>query len=392
VAKISVGLIVSAAMVAVLPAHAQTAKPADTKAIALPAMLAPPKFKDDGTVTVPSFDLPYSAFASQQARDSFVQRLRMMSAMPPASNAQGPQDIAALRKLTDQFLFGPALAKIKARFATTSVKSVIGGVPVETFLPADGVAPENRNRVLINLHGGGSMLGGGGIGGAVESIPIASLGRIKVIAVDYRLAPENKFPAASEDVAAVYRQLLKTYRPENIGVYGCSSGGALTGQSVAWFIKNHIPVPGAIGVFCSSLYRGDMGDSAQIAPYIGGGLGTVPPPAHPNPDSFGDDNYLSTTNPHDPLAIPAASEDMLKAFPPTLFVTGTRAPEMSSAVTSHNELLSLGVTSQLLVFDGEGHGFYTADFDSPETMLANKLIVAFFEKHLGQKTPGRRKP
>jgi hypothetical protein len=70
----------------------------------------------------------------------------------------------------------------------------------------------------------------------LESVPIASVGRFKVITVDYRQAPEATFPVASEDVAAVYKDLLKTYKPENIGVYRCSAGGALTAQAGAWFV------------------------------------------------------------------------------------------------------------------------------------------------------------
>src|SRR3546814_2591514 len=66
------------------------------------------------------------------------------------------------------------------------------------------------------------MLVGGRYGGQLESIPVSSMGRIKVVTVDYRMAPEHSYPAAEEDVIAVYRDLLKTYRAENIGIYGCS--------------------------------------------------------------------------------------------------------------------------------------------------------------------------
>jgi acetyl esterase/lipase len=70
------------------------------------------------------------------------------------------------------------------------------------------------------LHGG-AFLWGAHSGGLVESIPVASVGKMKVISVDYRQGPEAAFPAASEDVAVVYTALLKHYKPRNIGIYGC---------------------------------------------------------------------------------------------------------------------------------------------------------------------------
>jgi len=97
-------------------------------------------------------------------------------------------------------------------------KRTIGGVKTEYITPREEVLPENRRRILINLHGGAFMWGGGS-GGEVESIPIASGGRINVIAVNHRLAPENKFTAASQDIATVYRALLKEYSPSNIGMH-----------------------------------------------------------------------------------------------------------------------------------------------------------------------------
>ena len=59
------------------------------------------------------------------------------------------------------------------------------------------------------------------------------------------------FPAASEDIAAAYRALLKDHRPENIGLYGCSAGGTLAAQAVAWLQKEGLPRPGAIAMICS---------------------------------------------------------------------------------------------------------------------------------------------
>ena len=88
------------------------------------------------------------------------------------------------------------------------------------------IPPDKANRVLINVHGGGFVVDSGSL---TETIPLANLTRTKVVAVLYRLAPEHPFPAAVDDTVAVYKELLKTYRPKNIGLYGTSAGAILTG-------------------------------------------------------------------------------------------------------------------------------------------------------------------
>ena len=70
-------------------------------------------------------------------------------------------DIAKTRQSTDEKLLAQ-IEVVKALFPYNSTKSKIGGVPVETFEPVAGIASENKDRVLINLHGGGFVAGGGG--------------------------------------------------------------------------------------------------------------------------------------------------------------------------------------------------------------------------------------
>jgi hypothetical protein len=69
--------------------------------------------------------------------------------------------------------------------------------------------------------------------GFLESTSVAALGRIEVITLDYRQS-EAKFPAC-EEVAAVYRELLKNDRARDIGIFGCSAGGLLSAQAIVHF-------------------------------------------------------------------------------------------------------------------------------------------------------------
>jgi epsilon-lactone hydrolase len=251
----------------------------------------------------------------------------------------------------------------------------IGGVRADVVLPARGIAAAQRHRVLINLHGG-AFLWGAHSGGLVEAIPLASLGRIKVVSVDYRQGPEHVFPAASEDVEAVYRALLKLYPAKNIGIYGCSAGGVLTGEAVAWIITKKLPVPGAIGTFCGSV--SDLGgDSAYVAPVLAGD----PPPVRPL--QLADLPYFKGAKATDPLVFPANSPTLLAKFPPTLLITGTRDFTMSTVAHSQALLTAAGVDAELHVWDGMWHSFFS-DPEMPESREAYAVMVGFFDRRLGR--------
>ena len=252
---------------------------------------------------------------------------------------------------------------------------MIDGVYVEIFTPSTGIKRRNRNKVLINVHGGG-FTGGSRVTSQLESIPIAALGQIKVISIDYRMAPEYQFPAASEDIETVYRQLLKKYKPKNIGLYGCSAGGMLTAQSIAWFLDKKLPLPAAIGMFC--LGAGSVNDSRADAAIVGGALfGFDWDEAHAT------NHYFQTMSPDDPLAYPGDSPTVLKEFPPSLLITGTRDFALSSVVKTHTELNRLDVEAELYVWEGQKHAFHFYP-DIPESREAYDVIVKFFDKHLGK--------
>ena len=117
-------------------------------------------------------------------------------------------------------------AEARKLFPVNVEEKNIGGVRTDVITPLD--APEaNRMRVLINLHGGGFNSDSGSL---IEGVPISNLAKIQVVSVYYRLAPENPFPAAVDDVVAVYKELLKDHKPQNIGIFGTSAGGILTAR------------------------------------------------------------------------------------------------------------------------------------------------------------------
>jgi monoterpene epsilon-lactone hydrolase len=330
---------------------------------------------DKVTISVPAFELPPSSYLSEEARESVI-----AAATTPGWVPGKDATIADIRRGFDMHTAAPRLKRAQARYAVMVEEQRLGGVRVDVVVPDDGVAPENRDRVLINLHGGG-FRAGGGLGGLVESIPISATAQIKVISVDYRMSPEHQHPAASEDVAQVYTRLLEDYRPECIGIYGCSAGGVLTAMAVAWIAGKGMPRPGALGLLCAcadaTLGGGDSLFTATAA------QGRTPPPSTPNPPLvFAPLAYIGDADRTDPLLCPVASDVVLAAFPPTLVVTASRDFEMSAATYAHRRLLAAGVTAQLIVWDGLGHGFFY-DVDLPESRECFASVSRFFRTHLG---------
>lgn len=330
---------------------------------------ASPSVKPDGTVTSPALSIPYSSFASPQAREFFPKMLAEGSKAPPIT-----APIEQSRAFYDR-LNSDRVTRMQKMYAVTIHRETIAGVGADAVLPAQGVSAENQHRLLINLHGG-AFLWGAHSGGLVEAIPVASVGRIKVITVDYRQGPEHTFPAASDDVEAVYRALLKQYKPQEIGIYGCSAGGILTGESVARLIADKLPVPGAIGTFCGSVLDVD-GDSSYVAPVLNGqGV-----PAHRL--MLADLPYFHGANPRDPLVQPGLSPGLLAKFPPTLLITGTRDMTMSSVLASQEALDRAGVQTELRVWDGMWHSFFS-DPELPESQDAYRVMARFFLNHLAR--------
>jgi epsilon-lactone hydrolase len=322
-----------------------------------------------GNATIAAFSAPFSGYASPQAQQMFQRVLEDGRHAPPLA---GP--VATSRDYYDKINTDRA-SRMRRLYPVKIETRTIGGVPVQVVTPDQGIGPAQKKRVLINLHGG-AFLWGAGSGGLVESIPVASLGRIEVITVDYRQGPEHVFPAASEDVAAVYRVLLKQYPARNIGIYGCSAGGVLTGEAVAWFVSKQLPVPGAIGTFCGSVAE-LSGDSVYVAPVLNGS------PAPAAPMKLSDLPYFNGAKPDDPLVFPGNSPALLAKFPPTLLITGTRDSIMSSVLQSQRLLARAGVDAELHVWDGMWHSFFS-DPEMPESEEAYAVMVKFFDRRLGK--------
>lgn len=251
-------------------------------------------------------------------------------------------------------------------------RTTIAGVPVKTVTPLTMPA-QNRTRILIDLHGGGFVVDGGSW---QESIPIGYLTRTKVIAVLYRLAPKYPFPAAVNDVVAVYKQLLKTYKPKDMAMYGTSAGAMLTPEVCVRLRQLGLPLPGALGIFAG---QGDFStattaDSRSLFTQDGLG-GHLDTPA----TDYALKEYLGPANPKNPELSPLFAD--LHHYPPTLFVSSERDMMLSGTILLHRAFLRSGDDARLVVFEGLSHGFWNDPY-LPESKEADRMMASFFEKKL----------
>ena len=283
----------------------------------------------------------------------------------------GWTSLAERRAATDRFRIARA-AEARKLYPVNVQEKTLGGVRCDIITPLK-VPAAKRDRVLINVHGGGFVTDSGSL---VEGIPIANLTKTKVVSVYYRLAPEFPFPAAVDDAVAVYKELLKIYKPRNMALFGTSAGAALTGEIAVEMRKEKLPLPGALGVF-SGLGDFSQESDTQAIFTIWGFPGPLTPPGHGPHDPF----YVGKTNPRDPVLSPIYAD--LHGFPPTLFITSTRDLLLSNTTTLHRAFLRAGDDAELVVFDALPHAFWY-DYHLPESKEALGIMAKFFDEHVGK--------
>lgn len=289
----------------------------------------------------------------------------------PVSDAATPMSLAERRAGTDAWQ-AKAGEAYRAAYPATVTSGTIGGVPVRIIMPPV-IGAGKSDRVLLNVHGGGFNVDSGSL---TETIPIANLTQTKVIAVLYRLAPEHPFPASVEDTVAVYKELLKTYKPRNIALYGTSAGAILTAETAVKLKQLGLPLPGALGIFSG------MGDFSQAgdswAMYALNGLS-----GHLDLSKAGvhDAEYVGATDRKDPVLSPLYAD--LHGMPPALFITSGRDLLLSGTTLLHRAFLRAGVDAQLVVFEALPHAFWN-NVDLPESREADEMMAHFFDAHVGK--------
>jgi monoterpene epsilon-lactone hydrolase len=251
----------------------------------------------------------------------------------------------------------------------------MGGVRVFILTPKT-MRPENRERVLIHVHGGCYVMNPGEAG-VSEAAFMAGFGGFRVISVDYRMPPAAPYPAALDDAMAVWRAAVKEHDPRKMAIFGSSAGGALTLAMTLRAKADGLPLPAAIAPGTPMADLTGVGDSFQTNAFIDNSLVA--------PGGFCDAAARLYANGHDlrdPMLSPVYGD--VRGFPPTILTTGTRDLLLSNTVRMHRRLRQAGVEATLQVFEGQAHAHYYRDATAPESREAFTEIAGFFDRHLAR--------
>ena len=267
-----------------------------------------------------------------------------------------------------------AAARALADALSVTIKQEkIGGVNIYRVTPPE-IDEDHKNHIIIYIHGG-AWVRNGGVAGTLEAVLIAAHLKMPVISIDYRMPPKYPAPAATDDVIAVWKELIKKHSPSSMVVGGTSGGGNITLSSVHRFKDLGLPLPGALYVGTPCVDIDLIGDSRFInegvdrhllswkgIPYNAGVM------------------YADSLDLKHPYVSPIYGD--FSDFPPSYIISGTRDLLLSDAVRVHRKLRRAGVEADLHIYEGQPHGDYIAMWNAPESAEHYAELNAFLLKHL----------
>ena len=311
----------------------------------------------DGSLHFGPRTVPPPALESPEARRAYA---RQMLQRAQTSAARG--GLATVR-LVEGHPMPPATVGSKELalkiYAVVEETQKIGGVGVTVYSP-QSIPAKNRNRVAMEFEMD------------AEAIAVASLAQMKVMKVNYRGGGPS-IPG-NEDIVAVYRELLKTYKPTSIGMFGASGGCTLAHTTILWLPEQKLPLPGAVGLgTCSG--GSNPGDARWTMNGLDAGLSS----AFSGRPPFGGRDTVARKRGEPPAT--ALDGEIPAGYPPAFLLSGTRDMCLSQTVLLHRKLLRAGVPADLNVFEGMWH-FFWEDPSLPESREAMASLARFFDRHL----------
>jgi acetyl esterase/lipase len=227
------------------------------------------------------------------------------------------------------------------------------------------------DKVILYLHGGGWIMGWYNSHRLWVS-HLAKRANLRVLAVDYRLAPENPFPAPLEDCLSAYRWLLeKDIAPKDIVIAGDSAGGNMTITLMLALRQAKLPLPGAAVCLSPAL---------EFEPSEQSLAKTKDPVLTPDWLRSMLKSYAGDTDLQHPLLNPLYGD--LSGLPPLLIQVGDQEILLNDAKRLAEKAAAEGVAVEIEVWEEMWHVWQMLAPYLPEARQALDKIAGFVKTHL----------
>lgn len=262
---------------------------------------------------------------------------------------------------------------IIARYQPTITADVRGGVPVLDIRPSGW---QDDGRILVYTHGGAYTFNSAR-STLSYSVPVAAATGLRVISVDYTLAPHAQWDQITNEVMAVFQSLLDDgHAWSQIALYGDSAGGGLAAGSLLKMRDAGMGMPAAVFFWSPWADISETGDTyATLA-------SADPLLRYPGQLERSAAAYADPADHQHPYVSPVYA-DFTQGFPPTLIQVGSKEIFLSNAVRLYRALDLAGVPTTLDVYEGMPHVFQGILPESPEAQVAREKVRRFLALHLG---------
>lgn len=293
----------------------------------------------------------------------------LMPAFPGPDDLAGWEKVRALAEADGKAKSAPLLQ----RYEHTVTAGTLGGVPVLDVRPKNW---EDNGKVAVYTHGGAHVMysAASTLGRAVV---FAHATGLRVLSIDYTVAPSAKYQQMSDEVISAISAVLKEgQRLADTVIYGDSSGGGLAAAVVLKMRDQGVGMPAAAVLVSPWLDVTPSGDTE-----------TTLHDADPNGlyelhGTYAAAAFADPKDQKDPYASPVYG-DFSKGFPPTLIQGGLKETLLSGFVRFYQALDVAGVPVKLDLYEGMVHNFQDRIPDAPEAVLARRKMRAFVHRHLG---------
>ncbi|HEV7902449.1 MAG TPA: alpha/beta hydrolase [Pyrinomonadaceae bacterium] len=239
------------------------------------------------------------------------------------------------------------------------------------------IEPERADEgdgVIFYIHGGGYVACSAATHRPLTAA-LARLARRRVFSLDYRLAPEHRYPAALDDAVAAYGWLLtrEGVPASAISFVGDSAGGGLVLSSLLRVRDARVPLPACAVCFSPWTDLAGAGESQRSNDGLCAMFRTE------NAAEFAP-AYLGDASPLDPYASPAYAD--LAGLPPILLQVGSTELLLDDARRVHHKIQEAKGSSRLEIYADVAHGWQMLDGFVPEARAALRQAASFINEHV----------